>query len=212
MSLFDLGAGLVLLVSISVGWFRGGTREVAGVAAIVVAAVVSLLALHLTGPIARGAIHTPWLANITAILAVFGAVYILLRVGASALSRRLQQSKSLGTLDRAIGAGFGLVRALVILGLANLVLNAVTPPEKLPTWISGAMLYPATSVSADALRAFAPQGAKLVSEITPAVGVAITSGADDNSISGNSTQGADQNRRYNGPSTNGVRPRGETSR
>ncbi len=107
MSLFDLGAGLVLLVSVLVGWFRGGTREVATVAAIVIAAIVSLVALRLTGPIARHAISTPWLANVVAILIVFGAVYILLRVAASALTRRLHQSSALGNLDRLAGAGFG---------------------------------------------------------------------------------------------------------
>ena len=74
MSLFDLAAGLVLIVSVLVGWFRGAAREVATVAALVAAAVVALFALRFSGPVARHAIHMPWLANIAAILIVFAGL------------------------------------------------------------------------------------------------------------------------------------------
>jgi len=207
LGLFDIGAGLVLVVSVFVGWVRGGTREVATVAAIIIAAIVALFALRFSGPIARHAIATPWLANIAAILIVFAAVYILLRVAASALTRRIHQTSGLGTADHAMGAGFGLVRALVLLGIANLTINAITPPDRMPTWISGAFLYPISAVSADALKAFAPQGAKLAGEVAPVVGKAIVSGADDNSVQAPD----DQNRDYTTPSSNAARPR-ETSR
>jgi membrane protein required for colicin V production len=181
MSLFDLAAGLVLVVSAIVGWIRGASREVATVAAIIIAAIVAIAALRFTGGIARHAIHTPWLANIAAILIVFAAVYILLRVMAGALTRRIQQTRGLGGVDRTVGAGFGVARALVILGLANLTLNAITPPDRMPAWISGAMLYPVSAVSAKALKAFAPRGADLAKKALPVVGNAITNsgGGDD---------------------------------
>ena len=202
----------MLLVSVAIGWIRGGTREVATVAALIIAAIVALFALRFSGPIARHAIHTPWLANVAAILIVFVAVYILLRVAASALTRRIQQTTVLGNLDRMLGAGFGLVRALVILGLANLTINAITPPERMPTWISGAFLYPVSTLSADPLKAFAPQGAKLAGVVAPVLGKAITSGAAED----NSTQApGDQRSRLHcpiqqrGPAPG---PRVETSR
>jgi membrane protein required for colicin V production len=203
LGLFDLGAALVLLVSVLVGLIRGGAREVATVAAIIIAAIVALFALRYSGPIARHAIDTPWLANIAAMLIVFVAVYILLRVAASALTRRIHRTSGLGGVDRALGGGFGLVRALVILGIANLTLNAIMPPDKMPTWISQAFLYPVSTVSADALKAFAPQGAKLAGEVAPVVGKAITSGADDPG------DGAadDQNRGYTAASSNAAAPR-----
>lgn len=179
-SLFDLAAGLVLVVSGLVGWIRGGTREIATVLAFVLAAIIALFALRFSGPIARHAIHTVWLANIAAILIVFAAVYILLRVIASALTRRIHQTSGLSGVDRALGAGFGLVRALVFLGLANLTINAVTPPERMPKWISGAYLYPLSDASAKTLKAFAPQGAKLARQVGPVVGHAITEDGDTN--------------------------------
>jgi membrane protein required for colicin V production len=196
MSFFDLGAGLVLIVSALVGWIRGASREVATVAAIIIAAIVAIAALRFTGGIARHAIHTPWLANIAAILIVFAAVYILLRVIAGALTRRIHQTQVLGGLDRTAGVGFGLARALVILGLANLTLNAITPPDRMPTWISGAMLYPVSAVSARALKAFAPRGEDLAKHALPVVTNAISrSGGDD------------QNQDYNGaPASPDPRP------
>lgn len=198
MSLFDLAAGLVLIVSVLVGWIRGAAREVATVVALIIAAVVALFALRFSGPVARQAIHTPWLANIAAILIVFAAVYILLRVMAGALTRRIHQTSGLGGLDRMVGAGFGAVRALVVLGLANLTVTAIMPADRMPTWISGALLYPVSSVSASALKAFAPRGADLARQVYPVVGKAITSGGQDNEA------GAvdEQNRDYNEPQTN----------
>lgn len=194
MSLFDLAAGLVLVVSALVGWFRGAAREVATLAALVVAAVAALYALRYSGPVARHAIHTPWLANIAAILIVFTAAYILLRVAAAAVSRRLQRTSGLSDMDHLAGAGFGLARALVILGLANLTLTAVTPPERIPAWISGAMLYPVSAVSARALKAFAPQGARLARQVAPVVSHAITSDNEDNAATGQDRQNRETDR------------------
>jgi membrane protein required for colicin V production len=204
MSLFDLAAGLVLIVSVLVGWIRGATREVATVAALVIAAVVALFALRFSGPVARHAIHTPWLANIAAILLVFIAVYILLRVAAGALTRRIHQTSALGGADRIVGAGFGAARALVVLGLVNLTINAIMPPDRMPPWISGALLYPVSTVSASALKAFAPRGANLAKQVYPVVGKAIVSGGQDNETGA----GGDQNRDYNDPQTNAPGPPG----
>jgi len=181
MTLFDLFAGLLLVGSALVGWIRGGTRELATVVAFVVAAVAGVFALRFTGPIARHAIHTPWLANIAAILIVFVFVFILLRVMASALGRRIHQTAALGTADRVIGAGFGLIRALVVLGLFNLLLTAATPPERMPKWISGATLYPLSTASARVLKAFAPQGAALAHKVAPVVKKAVGEQGDTNS-------------------------------
>jgi membrane protein required for colicin V production len=180
ISPFDLAAGLVLVVSALVGWIRGGTREVATVAAFVVAAIAGFFALRITGPIMGHVIHTQWIANVVAILVVFAAVYILLRVMAGALTRRIHQTSALSGLDRLIGAGFGVVRALVVLGLANLVLTHIFPEGRMPQWVSRAGLYPLSEASAKTLEAFAPQGAKLARQVGPVVGHAITEDSDAN--------------------------------
>jgi membrane protein required for colicin V production len=203
MSLFDLAAGLVLVVSVLVGWIRGATREVTTVAALVLAAVFALFALRYTGPVARHAIHTLWLANIAAILMVFAAVYIILRVAAGALTRGIHRTSALGGFDRMIGAGFGAARALILLGLVNLTLTSVTPTDRIPPWISGAAFYPVSGMSAQALKTFAPKGASLARQVYPAVGKAITSG------DAAPADGDTQNRDYTQPPTDAPRLRVE---
>jgi membrane protein required for colicin V production len=173
MSLFDLAAGLVLIVSALVGWFRGGVREVAGLVALALAAVTAMFALRFTGPIARHALHPVWLANLAAILIVLVALYLVLRVLASAISRRLHAAAALGSLDRTAGAGVGLARGLVALGLANLAIGALTPPDRSPEWIRGARLFPVSAMAADGLKAFAPRGAAIARKVAPAVQTAI---------------------------------------
>ena len=203
MTLFDIAAGLALLVSALIGWLRGGAREVATVAAFVIAAIAGLFALRFSGPIARHAIHTVWLANLVAILIVFVAVYIVLRVIASGLTRRIHQTSGLSGVDRTIGAGFGVVRGLALLGLANLTIVAITPPERMPAWISGAKLYPLSAFSARTLKAFAPQGVKLAHQVAPAVGHAITDEGDTNKA---------ENQDYNDPPPSAPGLRVEKSR
>lgn len=191
MSLFDLAAGLLLGVSALVGWFRGASREVATVAALAIAAIGAMFTLRYTGPVARHAIHTPWLANFAAVLIVFTAVYVVLRIAASTATRRIRQTRGLGEIDRAIGAGFGVLRAFVVLGLAYLTINAVMPPERMPLWIKGAMLYPLSATSAETLKAFAPQGARLARRVEPIVGQAIDGsvGGDASAVDRTADQG-----------------------
>jgi membrane protein required for colicin V production len=173
MTLFDLAAGLVLVVSALVGWFRGGVREVAGVVALALAAVGAMFALRFTGPIARHALHPAWLANLAAILIGLVGLYLVLRILASAISRRLHGASALGGLDRTAGAGIGLARGLVVLGLANLAIGAVTPADRSAEWVRTARLYPVSAMAADGLKAFAPKGAAFARKVAPAVETAI---------------------------------------
>ena len=86
----------------------------------------------------------------------------------------------------------------MVLGLVNLTINAIMPPDRMPPWISGALLYPVSTVSASALKTFAPRGADLAKQVYPVVGKAIAGGGQDNE----SGAGDDQNRDYNDPQTN----------
>ena len=176
MSLFDIIAGLILIVSGLVGFARGATREVTTVIALVLAAIIAVFALRFTGPIARHAIATPWMANVAAMLVVFVAVYIVLRLIGGALTRGVQQT-ALSGLDRILGFAIGLVRGLVVVGAFVLLINAATPPERMPAWITSAKIYPLADAAAGLLRAFAPQGWKLASDVAPSVTHAVLDGA-----------------------------------
>ena len=168
MTAFDYAAGVLLLVSGLFGFARGATHEITTVVALVVAAILAVAALRFTGPLALHAIHTPWLAKAAAVLLTFIVVYIVLRMIGGALTRGVKQT-SLSGLDRLLGFGVGLVRALVALGGFILLIDAATPPERMPAWITGAKLYPLASAAGGALRTFAPQGLKVAHDVAPSL-------------------------------------------
>ncbi len=166
MTAFDYAAGLLLLLSGLFGFARGATHEITTVVALLLASVVAVASLRLTGPLALHAIHTPWLAKAAAVLLTFILVYAVLRMIGDALARGVKQT-SLSGLDRLLGFGVGLARALVLLGGFTLLIDAATPAERMPAWISDASLYPLASAAGGALRAFAPQGLRVAQTVAP---------------------------------------------
>lgn len=177
--MFDLIVLLILAVSALVGFLRGAVREVVTVVAFIVSILVAVFLLRFTAPIFRHIVHPDWLASALALLVIFLAVYIVLRVLGGLLTDKIKKT-NLGALDRAVGLGFGLVRALVTLGLFNIVFHIATPPERTPKWVTEAKLYPLTEVSADALRALAPKGSAIADKVAPALKNAVSDSAGDN--------------------------------
>jgi len=179
MTLFDVIAGLILLVSAFIGFVRGATRELMTVLAFIVAAALSILLLRFTGPLARSAIDPDWAGLGVAILIVFVIFYIALRVLGARLVERVHGIDSLGTLDRVVGVGVGILRALVVLGAFNLVFLAATPEEREPSWVTGAALYPLTEAAGKVLKALAPEGKAVAGKIGPAIEKAVRDSAGD---------------------------------
>lgn len=191
MTLFDIIAVLILGVSVLVGFLRGALREVATVIAFVLAVVIAIFALRLTGPIARASVHPSWAATGVALVVVFLAAYIGLRVLASNLMRSVHNVRALGTVDRFVGSGFGLVRGLVVLGVFYLAFNLAPPPMGTPGWIANAKLYPLARRCADTLRALAPRGSAIAGRLTPALANAVSEGSESSSGAQSSQSGYD---------------------
>ena len=179
MTLFDIMALTLLAVSGGGGFFRGAVREMATVLALLVAAAAALWGLRFSGPLMRGMLEPVWAANVAAVLLVFVVIYIALRLIGGRIANRVQATNVLGFLDRVIGAGFGLVRSLVVLGAFHLALMAVAPPERIPQWIAGAALYPLTQAAGQVLKAFAPRGLDVADRLRPAITDAVRDGAGD---------------------------------
>lgn len=168
MTQFDFVALAIILISAVAGWMRGAAREMVTVLSFLIAAAGSLFALRYSGPLAREAINPAWAANVVAVAVVFILAYIVLRLLGAGLAQRVQATSGLGALDRSVGLGFGLIRALIVLGAFSLVFNAATPPERVPRWISGAVLYPMTTAAGEMLKAFAPKGVDMAGRLKPA--------------------------------------------
>lgn len=158
MTGFDVFAILAVLVSALIGYARGAVREVVTLCAFGLAAVAAIAALPYAAPPLRHVIHPSWAAAAAAVAIVFILVYVLVRTGGGMLTERLQRS-SLGAVDRAGGAGFGVLRALIFLGLAALLIEATPwPSGSKPGWIARALTYPAARASGRTLLALAPAG------------------------------------------------------
>ncbi|MGZ8370383.1 MAG: CvpA family protein [Caulobacteraceae bacterium] len=179
MTTFDIIAVLILLVSAAVGWVRGATREVTTVVSLILAVLIAAYGLRYTGGFFRKAVDPDWLGNVAAIAVVFIIAYIALRLLSAALTKGVHSTQALGTLDRVVGVGFGLVRALVLLGVFYLVFNAATPPDRVPRWIRNAAFYPLSGFAAKTMMAFAPKGALAAGKVAPVIERAVKEGAKD---------------------------------
>ena len=178
MTLFDYFTLAVLALSGLIGFARGATREITTVMAFLLAAALAIFGLRLTGPIARAAIHTNWMADTAAVLVVFIGAYIVFRLIGGSLTRGVRAT-ALSGLDRILGGGVGLVRGLIVVGALTLLISAATSAERMPHWMTGAKTYPLADAAGRGLKALAPKGMKLAQDTVPAA-LNVAAGHGDN--------------------------------
>jgi membrane protein required for colicin V production len=161
MTAFDLLALALLLVAGLNGLAKGGVREVVGLIAFALSALIAAYALPLSAPVAHKLVQPDWLALAAAVGGVFLVVFFCLKAFTAIIVSQLHRSQGLGALDRTAGLAFGVGRALVILGLFELTLSAVAPGEAAPKWVTDAKLYPLARASGKLMGVVAPHGADL---------------------------------------------------
>jgi membrane protein required for colicin V production len=176
---FDLIVLGLLAVSGIVGFMRGAVREIAALVALVAAAALAIFGLPLSAPIVREVIKPGWLGTAAALILVFLATYILLRLLGGALAKRVHGADVLGALDRSVGLAIGLGRGLVVLGALFLMFNAATPTDLRPKWITEATTWPLASNMGRLLQALAPQGLDVAGRLKPAFDRAVRDGSGD---------------------------------
>src|ERR1700748_2754077 len=103
--MLDLIVALTLIVSGIVGFARGAVRELISVLAFGLAILIAILALHFTLPVTYKVIHIVWGAAAAALLIVFIAAFIVLRVMGDAIIKSVRGTPVIGTIDRFIGLG-----------------------------------------------------------------------------------------------------------
>ncbi|WP_395443391.1 CvpA family protein [Caulobacter sp. UC70_42] len=194
MTPFDIIAGLLLLVSGVTGWVRGASRELTSALSFIIAAAISLFGLRVSGPIFRSLMDPDWAATAAAIVVVFVVFFLIIRLIGGQLTASLHET-SAGTLDRAVGATFGVIRAVVILGVFNLLLHLATPPDRMPHWVQDSMFYPLSQASGTVLKVFAPKGKALAGKLAPAIKEAVHEGGDNTSGEKSSDKGYDDDQR-----------------
>jgi membrane protein required for colicin V production len=155
LTMVDILVGLVVLVSAGYAAWRGFLSEVLSVFSWASAAFATLYFGPWLIPLMRGVISAPWLASLAAYAGIFLLVLIPLSFMAHRFSETVKQSP-IGPLDRALGIAFGVVRGLVIVGLAYMAFTYFVPIKQQPTVLTQARSLPVIQSSAEVLLSLAP--------------------------------------------------------
>jgi membrane protein required for colicin V production len=145
----------VLFVSAVYATYRGFVSETLSIFAWAAAAFATLFFGPKLAPVARGLFSTPFLG----VMVGYAAIFLTVLIPLSFMSFRFAQSvknSQVGTLDRSLGAVFGVVRGLAVIGLAYIAFSSVIPVRSQPDWIAGAKTLPLIQISSEALLSLVP--------------------------------------------------------
>jgi membrane protein required for colicin V production len=157
LSVTFLDALIVLIIIVSAGYaaWRGFLWETLTIFAWVAAAFGCLYFGPYVIPLVRGMVKEDWLATLIAYAAVFLAVFIPFAFMSHRFSESVKHSP-IGPLDRAAGVAFGVVRGLVIIGLAYLAFTYFVAIRSQPSWLTQARLLPMVQSTAEVLLSMVP--------------------------------------------------------
>ena len=148
---------VVLIIVVSAGYaaWRGFIWETLTIFAWAAAAFSCLYFGPYLVPMAKSLVSTAWLASIIAYVAVFLAVFIPFAFMSHHFSQSVKNSP-IGPLDRAAGIAFGVVRGMVIVGLAYMAFTYFVPIRHQPRCVTEARLLPLVQDTADVLLSVIP--------------------------------------------------------
>jgi membrane protein required for colicin V production len=146
---------VAIVVSAIYATYRGFVSESLSIFAWAAAAFATLFFGPKLAPYAREMISPPVLGA----LAGYAAIFLVVLIPLSFVSFRLSQSvksSPIGTLDRSMGAAFGVVRGLAIVGLAYIAFSYMVAVPQQPDWLTSARLLPVIQGSAEVLLSLVP--------------------------------------------------------
>ncbi len=146
---------LVILVSAGYAAWRGFLWETLTIFEWVAAAFACLYFGPYLVPMMHSMVAQTWLASVLAYAVVFLAVFIPLAFISHRLSQGVKNSP-IGPLDRAAGIAFGVVRGLVVVGLAYLAFTYFVPIRSQPGWVTEARLLPMVQSTSEVLLSVIP--------------------------------------------------------
>lgn len=154
-TILDLVVIAILLLSALLAAWRGFTREVLSIGAWIGAAVVMFLAGPTAIPFAAAYVENDTIAMIAA----YGAIFILALIPLSYISYRISegvQESAIGPVDRLLGLVFGAGRGLVVLGIGYLVFVSLVSESRMPDWYKEARLRPLVESSGKVIASLLP--------------------------------------------------------
>jgi len=139
LTAFDVGVGVLVLISAILATARGLTREVLSLATWAGSAAIAAYMYFNHLDFARQYIQEPIVADVATVIGSFIIALIVLHLITMRIADFVVDSK-IGPLDRTLGFIFGVARgvliAVVVVVFGEWLLNTNTPggQDKMPTW------------------------------------------------------------------------------
>jgi len=174
----DLLVAGVVIASAAYAGYRGLVSETLSIFAWAAAAFATLWFGPSVTPLAQSLVSSPILATVTA----YALVFLIVLIPLSFLSFRFSQqvkSSHVGTLDRVLGAAFGVLRGLAIIGFAYLILASFVKFDAQPEAVRNARTLPLMQASTEVILSLVPARHQTAENLHAASEV--SSGAPSNS-------------------------------
>ena len=159
MNWLDVVLLILLVGSVVTSFSTGLAREVVGLISMVAALVLAIWFYGTAGSILLPYVSSPGIANFCGFLMVFVGVLLLGGI-AGRLFGRLMKAAGLSFVDNLLGAGFGMVRGLLIAIAFVLALLAFTPGKSPPNAVVHSRVAPYVIDAARVCVAIAPRELK----------------------------------------------------
>jgi len=154
-SAVDILVVLALIVSTALAIWRGFVRETLSIFAWAAAAFATLYFGPATAAFLHARFSTPYLGSLIA----YGGVFLVVLIPLSFVSYRFSEGvkhSPVGAIDRSLGAAFGVIRGLAVVGLCYLLFSMIVPIPHQPQWITQARLLPVVQSSGSVLLSLVP--------------------------------------------------------
>jgi len=120
---FDIVVLIILLISLLMAAQRGLAREVTSLLGLLISAAIALFVFGRFRFAAQDFISPSWLADGALGLGTFALAYMLVVFLLSGVVKSLK-GKDVGFIDRLLGAGFGVMRGLLVAALGVMLLTS----------------------------------------------------------------------------------------
>jgi membrane protein required for colicin V production len=159
MNWLDVVLAIILIASILTSFRKGLSREVIGLISVVLALLLGVWFYGTAGSFLLPYVSSRSVANLVGFFLVFCGVMVAGAV-ASYLAGRFLQVTGLSILDHALGAGFGLVRGILVAVGVILAIMAFTPGERPPDSVIHSRTAPYVVDAARVVALMAPKELK----------------------------------------------------
>jgi membrane protein required for colicin V production len=155
LTAFDVGVGILVLISAILATARGLTREVLSLATWAGSAAIAAYMYFNQTEFARSLIAEPIVADIATVLVSFIVALIVLHLITMWIADLVVDSK-IGPLDRTLGFIFGIARG-VIIAVVVVIFGIWLLSPNIPTWASESRSLPILEDFGDSLIAMLPE-------------------------------------------------------